>query len=75
MDTLPGSGPLAVRRSGPGFVRCWRALNCHLSYDSRIGMRSILQFLDFFDSNTRCQESRWNDTKTLLFNLAQFMRR
>jgi len=38
-------------------------------------MRSILQFLDFFDSNTRCQERRWNDFKPFLFNLVQFMRR
>jgi predicted ATP-grasp superfamily ATP-dependent carboligase len=38
-------------------------------------MRSILQFLDFFDSNTHCQENRWNDIKPFLFNLVQFMRR
>jgi predicted ATP-grasp superfamily ATP-dependent carboligase len=38
-------------------------------------MRSILQFLNFFDSNTRCQENRWNDIKPFFFNLAQFMRR
>ena len=38
-------------------------------------MRSILQFLNFFDSNTRCQENRWNDIKPFFFNLAHFMRR
>jgi predicted ATP-grasp superfamily ATP-dependent carboligase len=38
-------------------------------------MRSILQFLDFFDANTHCQENRWNDIKPFLFNLVQFMRR
>jgi predicted ATP-grasp superfamily ATP-dependent carboligase len=38
-------------------------------------MRSILQFLDFFDSNTHCQENRWNDIKPFLFNLVQFIRR
>lgn len=38
-------------------------------------MRSILQFLDFFDSNTRCQENRWNDIKPFFLNLAQFIRR
>jgi len=38
-------------------------------------MRSILQFLDFFDSNTRCQERRWNDFKPFLFNIVQLMRR
>jgi predicted ATP-grasp superfamily ATP-dependent carboligase len=34
-------------------------------------MRSVLQFLDFFDSNTRCQENRWNDVKPFFLNLVQ----
>lgn len=38
-------------------------------------MRSILQFLNFFDSNTRCEESRWRDIKPFFFELAQFARR
>jgi predicted ATP-grasp superfamily ATP-dependent carboligase len=38
-------------------------------------MRSILQFLNFFDSNTRCEESRWRDIKPFFFELAQLMRR
>jgi len=38
-------------------------------------MRSVLQFLDFFDSNTRCEENRWNDIKPFFFKLVQFMRR
>ncbi len=36
-------------------------------------MRSILQFLDFFDSNTRCEENRWNDINPFFFELVQFM--
>ena len=38
-------------------------------------MRSILQFLNFFDSNTRCEENRWNDINPFFFKLAHFMRR
>src|SRR6267142_1244980 len=38
-------------------------------------MRSVLQFLDFFDPNTRCEENRWNDIKPFFFKLGQFMRR
>jgi predicted ATP-grasp superfamily ATP-dependent carboligase len=37
-------------------------------------MRSILQFLNFFDSNTRCEESRWHDIKPFFFELAQLLR-
>jgi predicted ATP-grasp superfamily ATP-dependent carboligase len=38
-------------------------------------MRSILQFLNFFDSNTRCEESRWLDIKPFFFELAHVVRR
>jgi predicted ATP-grasp superfamily ATP-dependent carboligase len=37
--------------------------------------RSIFQFLNFFDSHTRCEESRWHDMKPFLFELARFVRR
>jgi predicted ATP-grasp superfamily ATP-dependent carboligase len=36
-------------------------------------MRSILQFLNFFDANTRCQENRWHDIKPFFSQLAQFV--
>jgi len=38
-------------------------------------MRSILQFLDFFDSNTRCEEYRWNDFNPFFYKLTHFLRR
>jgi predicted ATP-grasp superfamily ATP-dependent carboligase len=38
-------------------------------------MRSILQFLNFFDPNTRCEENRWHDIKPFFFELAQLVRR
>lgn len=37
-------------------------------------MRSILQFLNFFDSNTRCEENHWHDIKPFLLELTQFVR-
>jgi hypothetical protein len=37
--------------------------------------RSIFQFLNSFDSHTRCEESRWHDMKPFLFELARFVRR
>lgn len=37
-------------------------------------VRSILQFLNFFDSNTRCEESRWYDIKPFLWELGQLVR-
>jgi len=44
-----------------------------LRFPDRMG--SVLQFLDFFDPNTRCEENRWNDIKPFFFKLGQFMRR
>jgi predicted ATP-grasp superfamily ATP-dependent carboligase len=38
-------------------------------------MRSILQFLNFFDSHTHCEESRWHDMKPFFFALARLVRR
>jgi len=37
--------------------------------------RSIFQFLNFFDSHTRCEESRWHDIKPFLFELTRLVRR
>jgi predicted ATP-grasp superfamily ATP-dependent carboligase len=37
--------------------------------------QSVLQFLNFFDSHTRCEESRWHDMKPFLFELARLVRR
>lgn len=34
-------------------------------------VRSILQFLDFFDSRTRCEEGRWHDIGPFFSQLAQ----
>lgn len=34
-------------------------------------MRSILQFLDFFDMNTHCEENRWHDVRPVFSQLAQ----
>ncbi len=34
-------------------------------------MRSIFQFFNFFDSHTRCEESRWYDLKPLFLQLAK----
>jgi len=34
-------------------------------------MRSIFQFFNFFDSRTRCEESRWHDLKPLFHELAK----
>ena len=36
-------------------------------------MRSILQFLDFFDSSTRCEENRWRDIRPFFSYLARFL--
>lgn len=36
---------------------------------------SILQFLNFFDSHTRCEENRWHDIKPFFFELARLVRR
>lgn len=35
-------------------------------------MRSVLQFLDFFDSSTHCEENRWHDIKPFFSQLVQF---
>ncbi|HKW62481.1 MAG TPA: ATP-grasp domain-containing protein [Candidatus Acidoferrum sp.] len=37
-------------------------------------VRSVLQFLNFFDSNTRCEENRWRDFKPFLLELRQLVR-
>jgi predicted ATP-grasp superfamily ATP-dependent carboligase len=34
-------------------------------------MRSTFQFFNFFDSHTRCEESRWHDLKPLFHELAK----
>ena len=34
-------------------------------------MRSIFQFFNFFDSHTRCEESRWHDLKPFFLELAK----
>jgi len=34
-------------------------------------MRSIVQFFNFFDSHTRCEESRWHDLKPFFLELAK----
>jgi len=34
-------------------------------------MRSIFQFFDFFDSHTRCEETRWRDLKPFFLQLAK----
>jgi predicted ATP-grasp superfamily ATP-dependent carboligase len=36
-------------------------------------MQSILQFLSFFDANTRCEENCWHDMKPFFLELAQFV--
>lgn len=36
-------------------------------------MRSIWQFLDFFDSSTRCEEIRWRDFRPFFSELAKFV--
>lgn len=38
-------------------------------------MRAVLEFLDFFDSRTRCEESRWHDIRPLLSQVARFVPR
>jgi hypothetical protein len=38
-------------------------------------MRSILQFLNFFDPHTHCEEGRWHDMKPFLFEVARLVRR
>lgn len=35
-------------------------------------MRAVLQFLDFFDANTHCEESRWHDIRPFFSQLARF---
>lgn len=35
-------------------------------------MQSVLQFLDFFDSSTHCEENRWHDIKPFFLQLAKF---
>ena len=35
-------------------------------------MRAVLQFLDFFDASTRCEESRWHDIRPFFSQLARF---
>lgn len=34
-------------------------------------MRAVLQFLDFFDSSTRCEEGRWHDIRPFFSQLAR----
>jgi len=35
--------------------------------------RSVLQFLDFFDSSTHCEENRWHDIRPFFSQLARFV--
>ena len=35
-------------------------------------MRAVLQFLDFFNASTRCEESRWHDIRPFFSQLARF---
>lgn len=37
-------------------------------------LQSILQFLNFFDSRTRCEENRWRDIKPFFVRLAHLVR-